>query len=245
MKLTWNKKNLQSAKKRPLAAVSRYPNLPFDQQGDGAADTAEAAGGERKDDEVPENQEQIAKTMASEHDPPSGSDSDRERLAQSFQAQGDKLAEDGKYREALGKWEAALTLMPENKVLHEQKAQVLLELGDAWSALKAATRSYLPCLSFSKITLVSGATELDPSWAEAWLTLGRAQLNFGEPDSAIQSFDRALAIKPAFRESQDDRRAALNLVKRRKQLHLSGFSTKESRFVVNDKVEIPDNAFHE
>ncbi|PKI54476.1 tetratricopeptide repeat protein 33 [Punica granatum] len=229
MKLTWNKKNLQSAKKRPLAAVSRYPNLPFDQQGDGAADTAEAAGGERKDDEVPENQEQIAKTMASEHDPPSGSDSDRERLAQSFQAQGDKLAEDGKYREALGKWEAALTLMPENKVLHEQKAQVLLELGDAWSALKAATR----------------ATELDPSWAEAWLTLGRAQLNFGEPDSAIQSFDRALAIKPAFRESQDDRRAALNLVKRRKQLHLSGFSTKESRFVVNDKVEIPDNAFHE
>ncbi|KAM1245718.1 hypothetical protein ACFX2I_004926 [Malus domestica] len=29
----------------------------------------------------------------------------------------------------------------------------------------------------------------------AWVTLGRTQLNFGEPDSAIQSFDRALAIK--------------------------------------------------
>lgn len=47
---------------------------------------------------------------------------------------------DGKYREALGKWEAALTLTPKNAVLHEQKAQVLLEMGDAWSALKAATR---------------------------------------------------------------------------------------------------------
>lgn len=47
---------------------------------------------------------------------------------------------DGKYREALGKWEAALTLMPDRAVLHEQKAQVLLEIGDAWSALKAATR---------------------------------------------------------------------------------------------------------
>lgn len=30
---------------------------------------------------------------------------------------------------------------------------------------------------------------------QAWITLGRAQLNFGEPDSAIESFDRALAIK--------------------------------------------------
>uniref|UniRef100_A0A2P2LF51 Uncharacterized protein n=1 Tax=Rhizophora mucronata TaxID=61149 RepID=A0A2P2LF51_RHIMU len=40
-----------------------------------------------------------------------------------------------------------------------------------------------------------GATALEPSWAEAWVTLGRAQLNFGEPDSAIESFDKASAIK--------------------------------------------------
>lgn len=35
---------------------------------------------------------------------------------------------------------------------------------------------------------------------QAWVTLGRAQLNFGEPDSAIESFDTALAIKvhPSF-----------------------------------------------
>lgn len=31
-------------------------------------------------------------------------------------------------------------MMPENAVLHEQKAQILLEIGDAWNALKAATR---------------------------------------------------------------------------------------------------------
>jgi hypothetical protein len=30
---------------------------------------------------------------------------------------------------------------------------------------------------------------------QAWVTLGRAQLNYGEPDNAIQSFDRALALK--------------------------------------------------
>lgn len=55
--------------------------------------------------------------------------------------------EDGKYREALGKWEAALNLMPENAVLHEQKAQILLEIGDTWSALKAATRK-LPLFTY-------------------------------------------------------------------------------------------------
>lgn len=50
------------------------------------------------------------------------------------------VLKDGKYREALGRWETALTFMPAKAVLHEQKAQVLLEIGDAWNALKAATR---------------------------------------------------------------------------------------------------------
>ncbi|XP_040366330.1 uncharacterized protein LOC121050444 [Rosa chinensis] len=39
---------------------------------------------------------------------------------------------------------------------------------------------------------------------QAWVTLGRAQLNFREPDSAIQSFDKALAIKPDSEDAQDD-----------------------------------------
>lgn len=39
------------------------------------------------------------------------------------------------------KWEAAIALMPEKAIIHEQKAQVLLELGEAWNALKAATRA--------------------------------------------------------------------------------------------------------
>jgi hypothetical protein len=36
-----------------------------------------------------------------------------------------------------------------------------------------------------------------PSYVDiqAWVTLGRAQLNFGEPDSAILSFDKALTLK--------------------------------------------------
>ncbi|OMO62661.1 Tetratricopeptide-like helical [Corchorus olitorius] len=206
MKLTWNKNN-KNNKKRPLEAIGNYPNLPFEQQNP-------------DDDSQLQNEESSSQNQEKA---PSADflDSDAKQLAQSFQAQGTKLAEDGKYREALGKWEAALNLMPENAVLHEQKAQVLLEIGDAWSALKAATR----------------ATELEPSWAEAWVTLGRAQLNFGEPDSAIESFDRALAIKPDFVEAQDDRKTAVHLIKRRKQLHISGLSTDKNRYMVGDKTE--------
>lgn len=51
------------------------------------------------------------------------------------------MLQEGKYREALGKWEAALTLAPDVPALHEQKAQVLLEIGEPWTALKAATRA--------------------------------------------------------------------------------------------------------
>ncbi|XVE95572.1 hypothetical protein REPUB_Repub02eG0109800 [Reevesia pubescens] len=206
MKLTW--KNNKNNKKRSLEAIANYPNLPFDQQNPSA------------DDSQLQNQES---TASQNQDKPSDDalDSDSKQLAQSFQAQGNKLAEDGKYREALGKWEAALNLMPENAVLHEQKAQVLLEIGDAWSALKAAIR----------------ATELEPSWAEGWITLARAQLNFGEPDTAIESFDRALAIKPDSVEAQDDKKTAVHLIKRRKQLHSSGLSADKNRYIVGDKAE--------
>ncbi|XP_011027429.1 PREDICTED: tetratricopeptide repeat protein 33 [Populus euphratica] len=202
MKVTWKKES----KKRPLAAISKYPNLPFDQQ-----DML------HNDDE---DKNSDTKQLGAPHKSLDSEASNRQ-LADSFQDLGNKLAEDGKYREALGKWEAALNLMPGNAVLHEQKAQVLLEIGDPWSALKAATR----------------ATELESSWAEAWITLGRAQLNFGEPDSAIESFDKALAIKPDSKEAQDDRHGALQLVKKRKQLHSSGLSCKENRYVVSDKTE--------
>ncbi|XP_057973563.1 uncharacterized protein LOC131161665 [Malania oleifera] len=209
MKLTWKNTN----KKRSLASISQFPNLPFEQHADRIAQ-GDAVTGELKVDEPIAHH---SKTLASDA-PLEPLDA---QLAETFRAEGEKLAEGGKYREALAKWEAALNLMPEKAVLHEQKAQVLLEIGDAWNALKAATR----------------ATELEPSWAEAWVTLGRAQLNFGEPDSAIGSFDRALAIKPDSKEAQDDRQTALHLVKKRKQLHLSGLSDAKNRYVVGENSE--------
>ncbi|XP_050365972.1 uncharacterized protein LOC126784551 [Argentina anserina] len=216
MKLAWKK----NKKKRPLATVSKYPNLPFDIKNDNPIsqnDTTNEPNGVQNNTEL--NKEQL-------HEPSdpsvSGEAEDNvTNLFNSFQSQGTKLAEDGKYREALGKWESALMLMPNTAVLHEQKAQVLIEIGDAWNAIKAATRG----------------TELEPCWAEAWVTLGRAQLNFGEPDSAVQSFDKALAIKPDSEEARDDRHTAMNLMKRRKQLHSSGLSPTRNRYAVGDSTD--------
>ncbi|RLN09541.1 tetratricopeptide repeat protein 33 [Panicum miliaceum] len=176
MKIAWGK---NSKMKRQPVVVSTKPGLPFGVD----SDTDEA-----------EKEE----TAGANTNCPGTKPLD---TAESLQRQGDKLAEEGKYHEALRRWEAALTLAPGNAILHEQKAQ---------------------------------ATELDPLWPEAWVTLGRAQLNFGEPDSAILSFDKALAIKPDHDGARADRETAVRLVKKRGHLHSSGLSTNKRRFTVGE-----------
>lgn len=42
--------------------------------------------------------------------------------------------------------------------------------------------------------------DIHHSFCQAWVTLGRAQLNFGEPDLAVESLDKTLAIKASNRE---------------------------------------------
>ncbi|CAA3026398.1 tetratricopeptide repeat 33 [Olea europaea subsp. europaea] len=213
MKMTWKK---NQNKKRP---ISHYSNLPFDDevnQNDDANTKTKTTGTDVvEEDKAVQNEELSNKEISAS----GNGEENAKKLGEEYEAQGNKLAEDGNYQEALGKWETAIVLMPERAVLHEQKAQVLLELGESWHALKAATR----------------ATELEPTWAEAWITLGRAQLNFGEPDCAIESFDKALAIKPDSMETKGDRQTALHLVKRRKQLHSTGLSSTENRFLVGDQ----------
>ncbi|KAK4429606.1 Tetratricopeptide repeat protein 33 [Sesamum alatum] len=213
MKMTWKKNvadNKNKTRKRP---ISFNPNLPFEDL-NSSSDTNTMVAPLKEGESLGNDDVSKKGTTISDEE-----DEKRRDLAQDFEAQGNKLAEEGEYREALGKWESAITLMPERAILHEQKAQVLLELGEAWNALKAATR----------------ATELEPRWAEAWVTLGRAQLNFGEPDCAIESFDKALALKPDLVEAKDDRETASHLLKRRKQLHSSGLSSTDNRFLVRDQ----------
>uniref|UniRef100_A0A8C7DYV4 Tetratricopeptide repeat domain 33 n=1 Tax=Naja naja TaxID=35670 RepID=A0A8C7DYV4_NAJNA len=90
------------------------------------------------------------------------------------------LAENGRYQEALHKWDEALQLTPEDATLYEMKSQVLMSLHEMFPAVQAAEM----------------AVQRDPHSWEAWQTLGRAQLGLGEITLAIRSFQVALHIYP-------------------------------------------------
>ncbi|KAJ3675226.1 hypothetical protein LUZ60_004268 [Juncus effusus] len=206
MKLVWKSKTDSKKKKSKPLKIS---DLPFE--------TSNEDEEEEEERNLKHSDKKAKKSLNSETE----ETDDRKSIVMSLQSEGNRFAEAGKYREALSKWESALNLMPENEILHEQKAQILLELGDSWNALKSASR----------------ATDLKPSWPEAWITLGRAQLNFGEPDSAIKSFDKALALNADCEEAKADRQTAMHLVQERKNLHSSGLSETKNRFNVGNKVE--------
>ncbi|KAH9326671.1 hypothetical protein KI387_006849, partial [Taxus chinensis] len=190
MQMVW-KKN-----KRPRPLPQRQLNLPFE------AEQSES-----------QSQPSVPALPQNHHD------SDRIfTLSEQFQVQGDTLAEEGKYGEALGKWEAAISLTPERAVLHEQKAQILLEIGETWKALQAATR----------------ATELQPSWPEAWLTLSRAQLNFGEPELSIQSSKKALELQPNFKDALVDMEVAMHLTANKRRLKQADVKVAEYRYPVGE-----------
>jgi hypothetical protein len=104
--------------------------------------------------------------------------------SQRLEAEGVAQAEQGHFRQAIGAWDEALQYTASRAVLHELKGQAHLELGEWFPAVTAATR----------------ATELAPQWAPGWLTLGRAQLNFGEFDlaKARACFSSKQHLKQAF-----------------------------------------------
>ncbi|OEL24772.1 hypothetical protein BAE44_0014210 [Dichanthelium oligosanthes] len=193
--LTWGKN--AKTKRQPVVLPTK-PGLPFGAETDAdEAEKEEAAG---------------ANTNCPGTKPPD--------TAESLQRQGDKLAEEGKYHEALSRWEAALTLAPDNAILYEQKAQ------EQQNWIRCGLRLVgLPPSCFPSIILFLTL---------AWVSLGRAQLNFGEPDSAILSFDKALAIKPDHDDTKADRETASRLVKKRGLLHSSGLSANKRRFTVGE-----------
>ena len=83
MKLTWKNKNKDN-KKRPLGAISLYPDLPFEHQNDKAEANTTLPHQENGDDALNKDPTDVSVSDDS---------SDVKKLARSFQAQGNKLAE--------------------------------------------------------------------------------------------------------------------------------------------------------
>lgn len=79
---------------------------------------------------------------------------------------------------ALLKWDEALDIDPSISLLHELKAQVLMEMGEYSMALPEAQQ----------------AVELDEQWSDAHFTLGRVYVNLGELELAQTCMDAALKL---------------------------------------------------
>ncbi|XP_078287227.1 tetratricopeptide repeat protein 33 isoform X1 [Rhinoraja longicauda] len=98
------------------------------------------------------------------------------------------FSENGRYWEAIGRWDEAIQLTPECAALYEMKAQVLMILNEVFQAVQAA----------------EVAVRLKPRWWEAWQTLGRAQLSLGEVALALRTFQQAVHAFPGERSLWDE-----------------------------------------
>eukprot|EP00794_Sanderia_malayensis_P005517 gene5517-6202_t len=117
--------------------------------------------------------------------------------------EGVTLAEEERYWEAIGRWQQALEMSPQDEKLHEMISQALMELGEIFPAVQAAEKSI----------------KLKPTWAEAHQTLGRAQLNIGEIELALKSFQRAQHLRPDDPQLwQEDIEWTKSLIKRKDEI---------------------------
>lgn len=105
----------------------------------------------------------------------------RALAARDYLEKGGLLAEQGMFSEAISQWILGISANPppfEASRLWESRAQAHMALEEWFLAVQ--------CAEF--------ATQKDPSWADGFVTLGRAQLNLGEPSMAVESIQRALTI---------------------------------------------------
>ncbi|XP_077441653.1 tetratricopeptide repeat protein 33 [Vanacampus margaritifer] len=157
-------------KRKSGEKVSKPAARQFEEADDGAA----AADRQRRDGDGQVNWPQAVKRR-------------REILLDDCAAKSKKLKEEGavlaeqnRHREAVKKWDEAIQLTPDDPLLHEMKAQVLMTLQEVFPAVKAAET----------------AVKLRTVWWEGWQTLGRAQLSMGEVDMALRSFQVAVHLRP-------------------------------------------------
>ncbi|XP_071548687.1 tetratricopeptide repeat protein 33-like [Panulirus ornatus] len=105
---------------------------------------------------------------------------DEKAKARRLSNEGVTLAEAERWWAAIGRWNAALALTPDDHTIHEMMAQAYMQVGEVFHALKSA----------------ESAVKLCPNWWVGLQTLGRAQLGLGEVAEAVKTFSRAVHICP-------------------------------------------------
>jgi small GTP-binding protein len=92
---------------------------------------------------------------------------------------GKKLAEAGKFEDAIKEFDDVLKVNPRHKQAYNEKGKALLALGKVNSAVQFFTF----------------ATMVDPDFAQAWENLEAAQLVRDKPDLALKCIDQLLRIR--------------------------------------------------
>ncbi|TMW68740.1 hypothetical protein Poli38472_006208 [Pythium oligandrum] len=113
---------------------------------------------------------------------------DTETAVKRLQEEGNTLAEAGKYRAAMDRWQAAIAVDDQNPVLYELMAQAAMAVYEDFRAVQFAIK----------------ATELAPSWGDGFHTLARAHLNFGELELARFNIKKAIDLNGENEELRAD-----------------------------------------
>ena len=149
---------------------------------------------------------------------------DNKTLYNRLKREGVTLAEEGKYWQAINRWDNALALDPSEPSVFEMKAQALIALHEWLPAISAARE----------------AVRIKPNWFIGHQTLGRAQMGLGEVELAVKSFQKAVHLNPDDEElRKDDLEWALGLLKQRDEKLMSENTetvenTNTSTFLEND-----------
>ena len=150
---------------------------------------------------------------------------DNKTLYNRLKREGVTLAEEGKYWQAINRWDNALALDPSEPSVFEMKAQALIALHEWLPAISAARE----------------AVRIKPNWFIGHQTLGRAQMGLGEVELAVKSFQKAVHLNPDDEElRKDDLEWALGLLKQRDEKLISentgtGENTNTSTILENNE----------
>jgi len=105
---------------------------------------------------------------------------DNRTLFQRLKQEGILLAEQGKYWQAINRWDNALSLDSSDETVFEMKAQAQINLHEWIPAISSAQQ----CIN------------IKPNWYIGHQTLGRAQMGLGEVQLAVKSFQKAVHLNP-------------------------------------------------
>ncbi|XP_047469217.1 tetratricopeptide repeat protein 33-like [Penaeus chinensis] len=147
---------------------------------------------------------------------------DAKAKARRLSNEGVMLAESERWWAAIGRWNAALTLTPDDYALHEMLAQAYMQVGEVFPALRSA----------------EAAVQLYPNWWVGLQTLGRAQLGLGDVAMAVKTFSKAVHIRPDEQELwREDLQWAVGLLKKYKEIEAEKEKMKDGATITEPSIE--------